>query len=89
MCFLNGGEVQGESNPGSKKRCDTLLPKITTTYYLLIFTAPKHCFGSLKMSNVRAEIQDECLEVIIPFYTLVSLEPLSNLPSMGLLTWNP
>ena len=33
------------SNPGSKERCDTLLPKITT-YYSLIFTAPKYCFGS-------------------------------------------
>ena len=33
-----------------------------------LFTAPKYCFGSLKMSNVRAEIQDECLEIPTPFY---------------------
>lgn len=52
---------------GLRRDVVTLLSKITTAYYLLIFTAPKYCFGSLKMPNVRAEVQDECLKVPTPF----------------------
>lgn len=66
MCaFWKEGKYK-QSALGSEEKCVTLLSKITTAYYQLMFPAPKYYSVSLKIPNVRAEIQDECLKAPTP-----------------------